>query len=295
MIFDRFFMTLSHFIAAKILASCCIAGLGILLFMQVTTFGQDGDFVARLQKEAIANRKATWGHWGPSPDSYNGWTNHSNRLIPVYVFGDTLKPYINDASIYRDPERLQQLYQRVPERTTNPTANYADQTDVYRLQRNAIQKGKKQVILIVFDGMDWQTTWAAANYVSKRVAYVEGRGTGLVIQDYRGVETDFGYFVTSPHDEGLGPNVDLQILTEEPVQSWGGYNPKLGGETPWAKPADIEYLISRSRACPHAYTDSSSSATSMTAGVKTFNGSVNVMPDLTRWKRLLIGYSGKKG
>lgn len=243
---------------------------------------QAEDFVAELQKKAIADRMAPWGYWGPKPDSYNGWTNHSNRLIPVYVYGASFQQYMKEGSIYRDPERLKALYQRTPESTFNPDADYADQTDIFRLQKQVIQNGKKNVILIVFDGMDWQTTWMAANYASKRVAYTEGRGTGLTMQDYRGVETDYGYVVTSPHDDGEEPDVDRQCLKDEPVDKFGGYNWRLAGSFPWSRAVDVEYPIGRSRVCPHSYTDSSSSATSLTAGVKTFNGSVNVMPNLDK-------------
>ncbi|MEZ6066334.1 MAG: alkaline phosphatase [Planctomycetaceae bacterium] len=58
----------------------------------------------------------------------------------------------------------------------------------------------------------------------------------------------------------------------------GGYNAARGGRTPWDVALDLKYLIgqpSTDRGV-HAYTDSSSSATSMTAGIKTYNNGVNV-------------------
>ena len=94
--------------------------------------------------------------------------------------------------------RLAELYGRVPSDTLDPQAAYFDQTDIARLQRAAVAAGKKNVIVIVFDGMDWQTTQAAAIYKSGKVGYREGRGTGLDFLDYRGAATDFGYFVSSP-------------------------------------------------------------------------------------------------
>jgi alkaline phosphatase len=134
-----------------------------------------------------------WGYWGYRPESYSSWTNHSNRLIPVYVFGGTLGSYTGANSIYRDAERLKALYGTEPVHTVNPEALYADQTDVYRLQNEAIASGKKKyVFLVVFDGMDWQTTWAASIYRNRRVAYTEGRGKGLVFKDYNRCQTDFG-------------------------------------------------------------------------------------------------------
>ena len=58
----------------------------------------------------------------------------------------------------------------------------------------------------------------------------------------------------------------------------GGYDASLAGATPWSVPADPGYLIAKpADGNPrHDYTDSSSSASSMTAGLKTFNGGVNV-------------------
>ncbi len=244
------------------------------------------DFIASLQAAAIESKTAVWGHWGVRPQSYSAWTNHSNRLIPVYTFGGSFQPYMGEKSIYRDAAALEKLYGRLPESTVNPAADYADQTDIYRMQRAAIEAGKKYVVLVVFDGMDWQTTWAAAIYAQRGVGYTTGRGRGLVFQDYRNAETDFGYVVTSPHDDGLEGNPDLQQLTEEGVKLYGGYDVRMGGATPWAIPADIDYLIGRSKVTPHAYTDSSSSATSLTAGYKIFNGSVNVTHDLRQVETL---------
>jgi alkaline phosphatase len=254
------------------------------------------DNIAELQVEAFDSKTAKWGHWGAKRNSYSAWTNHSNRLIPVYIFGGSFQPYMGEGSVYRDADRLEKLYGRLPESTLNPKAEYGDQTDVYRLQREAIESGrKKNVILVVFDGMDWWTTWAAATHAKGEVAYKEGRGQGLILQDYRGVETDFGFFVTSPHDEGLEGNVDLQNLTDAPLKQHGGYDSRLAGSTPWAIARDMEYPIGRSKVSPHAYTDSSSSASSMTAGVKIFNGSVNVTHDLTKVETIAHWAQREKG
>lgn len=237
------------------------------------------DSVARLQHVAITALTADWGFWGFRPSSYSSWTNHSNRLIPVYVFGDSFQPYINENSLYRTPEKIEQLYGRMPENTLNPNADYADQTDVYRLQREAIASGrKKYVFLVVFDGMDWQTSWATAIYKSRRIPYTEGRGTGLAFQDYRGCPTDFGYMVTAPLGDEVETDVDAQI-DKKTATKFGGYDARFGGKTPWETESDIEYPIGRNKQSPHAYTDSSSSASSMTAGVKLLNGAINILPD----------------
>jgi alkaline phosphatase len=133
------------------------------------------------------------------------------------------------------------------------------------------------VILFVFDGMDWWTTYAAAVYKQGKVAYRDGRGAGLHLQDYRGAETDFGYMVTSPFIEAVKVDVNKQLVRGLSGLR-GGYDWQLAGATPWSIAVDRRYLIAKSRRRKHAYTDSASSATSMTAGIKTYNDAVNIDP-----------------
>jgi alkaline phosphatase len=234
-----------------------------------------GDHLRELQSAAALTGKAEWGHWGPETDKYTSWTSHSNRLIPVYTFGMKLDTVAGEKSIYRSASRLRELYGYVPRRTVNTSANYFDQTDIYHLQQQAAAAGKKRIILFVFDGMDWWTTWAAAIHQAGEVRYREGRGSGLHFQDYRGAETDFGYMVTSPASGGGNCDVDQQRVVIPGSASLGGYDWNLAGDTPWSRPRDAKYIIGKSRERKHAYTDSASSATSMTAGVKTYNVAVN--------------------
>jgi alkaline phosphatase len=233
------------------------------------------DHLRDLQSAAAMTGKAEWGHWGPDSDKYTSWTSHSNRLIPVYTFGMKLDAVAGENSIYRSASRLRELYGYVPRRTVNTDANYFDQTDIYRLQQQAADAGKKRIILFVFDGMDWWTTWAAAIYRAGEVRYSEGRGSGLHFQDYRGAETDFGYMVTSPASGGGNCDVDDQRVVIPGSASLGGYDWRLAGDTPWSRPSDAKYIIGKSGERKHAYTDSASSATSMTSGVKTYNVAVN--------------------
>jgi hypothetical protein len=108
------------------------------------------DKIAQLQATATVDKIASWGHWGNRPSSYSAWTNHSNRLIPVYVFGDSFAPYMNEGSVYRDAAKLEALYRRMPTNTLRADAPYADQTDVYRLQLSATEeRGKKYVFLVI--------------------------------------------------------------------------------------------------------------------------------------------------
>jgi alkaline phosphatase len=111
------------------------------------------------------------------------------------------------------------------------------------------------------------------------VPYLYGRGSGTHFQSYTaGGTTQFGFFVTSPHNEGTDVDVDAQTVTNPGGTVRGGYDASVGGIAPWSVPVDPGYLITKGAATSpkHAYTDSSSSASSMTAGIKTFNGAINV-------------------
>jgi alkaline phosphatase len=247
----------------------------LLLLFSSTAAAED--HVRTLQSDAVRTGKAAWGNWGPYGLKYSEWLSHSNRLIPVYSYGMKLDDVAGEKSVYRDAERLTALYGYLPRGTLNESAEYFDQTDVYRLQKLAAERGKKRIILFVFDGMDWWTTYAAAIHKCGKVAYKDGRGAGLHFQDYRGTETDFGYMVTSPFIETVKVDVNKQRVTGLSGLR-GGYDWQLAGATPWSIAVDRRYPIAKSQQRKHAYTDSASSATSMTAGIKTYNDAVNVDP-----------------
>jgi alkaline phosphatase len=254
---------------------CVLTVLAVLLASSVCDTANAGDHLRDLQQQAVETRGSDWGYWGADPGTYSTWTSHSNRLIPVYSFGIDLKSVSVENSVYRDPEALKKLYGSLPEETANPDAAHFDQTDIYRLQKQAIAGGAKRVILFVFDGMDWPTTQAAAIYNAQKVAYESGRGTGLHFQDYRGVATDYGWFVSSAWASGAKVDVNKQTVTDL-RKPFGGYSTRIGGATPWAKPLDPQYPIGKSSPIAHCVTDSASSATSMTSGIKSFNGSINI-------------------
>jgi alkaline phosphatase len=234
------------------------------------------DRIRQMQAAAEAIGRASWGHWGDQPERYVAWSNHSNRLIPVYTFGMSLDAVKEKRSVYRDAARLQALYGRLPDATLNAAADYFDQTDVYRLQMMAAEAGKKYIVLLVFDGMDWHTTRTAAIAASGRVGYDAGRGTGFRFQDYRGAPTDFGLCVTSPANDGTTFDPDAQAVKNPGGESPGGYDASRGGSTAWDARADIRYLMGKDRDMPHAVTDSAASATSLCAGIKTYNDAINV-------------------
>ncbi len=276
-------MHLKNQLAIVVIALLTTPSLGLAQDKSVaTSIEADVDVMRELQSQAVREQLAPWGHWGNQPDRFSTWLNHSNRLIPVYTFGITLDGLRSAGSIYADPARLQSLYGVVPEATVNSTAVYFDQTDVYRLQLAAIEAGKRNIILMVFDGMDWQTTRAAAIYRAGNVAYERGRGTGLAFQDERRLKTDFGLIVTSPKYSGAKFDVDAQTVIDPSKPATGGYDPSRGGRDPWHETPRRDYLMGLDRERAHTVTDSAASATSLTAGVKTYNGSINVRADGTQ-------------
>lgn len=249
----------------------------------------EADHLFDLQTAAVKNGKAEFGHWGWDEESYMRWGSHSNRLIPVYTFGTQgagkgidLNSYIDGASVYRSTDGLKALYGEVPEKTLNPKASYMDQTEIFQLQAAALKAGKKHIILVVFDGMDWQTTQAASIAKLNKTAYTEGRGTGLHFQDYAANGTaQFGSMVTSPYADDAKLDPSNQTAEIIPGTSRGGYAFEIAGAQPWDKPLHPEYLMDRETESKvrHAYTDSASSATSMTAGIKTYNAAININKD----------------
>lgn len=240
---------------------------------------ENTDVLRRFQFMSAELERSDWIHWGHRSAVFSNWTTHSNRLIPVYSFGLSLNSIQGERSCYRDPEALKSIYGQLPKSTLNPNAEYFDQTQIYQLQKDAWESGKKNIILMVFDGMDWNTTRAASIYKNKKVLYSKGRGSGLAFLDYQLGNPDFGYCVTSPHDAATEHDVDAQLVTHKVDDLGGGYAWEYGGSTPWDTPRDPIYLQGQRKSIPHPYTDSASSAVSLNAGKKTYNGSINFSPD----------------
>lgn len=275
---------------------CCILAFGVL-FLLFTETSQAEDWLRDLQERAVQSGHCDAVHWGPDAAKYSTWTNHSNRLIPVYTFGTDgegrgidLESYTGPESIYRDGRRLARLYQGNMDDSVNPDAEYLDQTNIYDLQLAALEAGKKHIFLVVFDGMDWQTTQAASIARLGRVAYTEGRGQGMHFQEYDADGTSqYGWMVTSPQRSKA--QVDVNTQTVRPSGGLpGGYSQLVAGPYPWSMPTDMKYLVAESDGgmLRHAYTDSASSATSMTCGIKTYNGAIGVGP--TGEPRLTIAH-----
>src|SRR5262249_42310364 len=130
--------------------------------------GFGSDPLRDLQTAAIDQNKSPAAHWGTEPDNYTAWGTHSNRLIPVYTYGTRgggpgvdLDSYLGAKSVYRREEGIRGIFGKLPTNTLNPDADYMDETELAALQRAALAAGKKHIFLVIFDGMDWQTTRAA--------------------------------------------------------------------------------------------------------------------------------------
>jgi alkaline phosphatase len=262
-------------------------GFGVLI--STINVSAAADHLRDLQTAAINKGQSPVAHWGVDPKNYKEWGTHSNRLIPIYTFGTRgassgvdLESYTGRNSVYRSEARLKDIYGRLPNNTLNPNAEYCDQTDLAKLQRAAFKAGKKHVILMVFDGMDWQTTRMTAIYNERRVTYSEGRGTGTHFQNYSANgTTQFGFMCVAPHNDGTDTDVDTQTIENPGGKYPGGYNAAKGGPFPWSLPtSDIYYLTGRAPGGKsrgeHPFPDSANTAQAMTSGVKSYNNSINV-------------------
>jgi alkaline phosphatase len=261
------------------------------------------DRLRDLQEKAVATkaektaRTYHFGSQGPI-GVFSNHTSHSNRLIPVYIFGRKadLGSVTGKNSRYRTAEGVRPLYGAVPENTVNPEAEYADQSDLFKVQKDAVGRGAKYVFTVWFDGMDWDATRAAAIVKAGRVAYSEGKGTGLAFQDYdANGSAQFGYVVTSPTHDKNTPDLDAQTVTIPSTSLLGGYDAQIAGPNPWT-PGPLAakapgYLKGQSADARdkagmaavgrvlHAYTDSSQSAGEFATGFKAYNNGVNVTDD----------------
>ena len=277
-LFDAF----SSYLNDSMIARCFLVATLVFAFTSNVCAQQDTtDTIRSLQFQAIETGKATWGHWGDTKKDYMDWATHSNRLVPVYSFGVKLDSVQGKNSIYRSEEKLIELYGFLPQETLNPTATYFDQTDICKLNRAAFKQAtKKNIILLVFDGMDWDTAHAAAVYRNQSERSIRGWDTGLAFLDYdKAVESDRGSCVTAPHNSDTKVDVTRQVLKVQGSERLGGYCAKYGGPTAWSMPPSDSYLKGDWKALPHPWTDSAASATSLNTGAKTFNGSINIAPD----------------
>jgi alkaline phosphatase len=248
---------------------------------------------------SAATRETRVYHFGSQgPGSvFSNHTSHTNRLVPVYGFGRKLdlKSIMGPNSRYRDPDKIKQIYGALPANTCNPQACYADQSDLYRVQKEAIARGAKHVFIVWFDGLDWPTTQAAAIVKSGKV-YASGEGTGLLFQDYAAAgSAQFGFVVTSPtHDRSIH-DVDAQAVSIPADSLGGGYDAEIAGPDPWtpgplaarapgylkgqsADETDRAGVLAVGRVL-HAYTDSSQSAAEIVSGVKSYNSGLNITDD----------------
>jgi alkaline phosphatase len=285
------------------IARLFLAAAALLIGTTKCAFARgDHDRLKVLQNEYVLNaskkipRAYHFGSQGPG-DVFSNHTSHTNRLIPVYTFGSKvrLRTVTGENSRYRDPEKIKELYGALPQNTANPQADYADQSDMYRVQKEAIARGAKHLFIVWFDGLDWPTTQAAA-IAKTGVVYNEGKGSGLLFQDYTaGGTAQYGFVVTSPTHDQNRVDIDAQAVVIPPTSLLGGYDARIAGATPWtlgplgstargylkgqsASPSDLAG-VKAAGGILHAYTDSSQSAAEFASGVKSYNNGVNITDD----------------
>ncbi len=246
--------------------------------------------------QSASEKKPRVYHFGSQgPGSvFSNHMSHTNRMVGVYIYGRKadLGSVMGKNSRYRDAEKIKAAYGVLPANTLNPEAVYADQSDLYRVQKDAIARGAKYVFIIWFDGLDWPTTQAAAVVRSGKI-YTEGKGSGLFYQDYTADgSAQYGFVVTSPTRDQSTRDVDRQLVTIPSSSLSGGYDVQLAGPNPWtpgllaheapgyfkgqsANKLDRAGVQAVGRVM-HAYTDSSQSAAELVSGVKSYNSGLNV-------------------
>src|SRR5205823_2204178 len=126
--------------------------------------------------------------------------------------------------------------------------------------------------------------------------YTEGKGSGLIFQDYTADGTaQYGYVVTSPTHDKNAPDLDAQTVVIPAESLGGGYDARFAGANPWtigplglkapgylkgqsATPAE-RAAVEAAGGVLHAYTDSSTSAAEVVSGRKAYNNGINVTDD----------------
>jgi alkaline phosphatase len=276
--------------------------IALVSFTTLNATAAEPDRLKELQTAYVANAKQNVRrayHFGSQQpgDVFSNHRSHSNRMVPVYLFGKkaNLGSVTGVNSRYRDPDKIRTLYGTVPANTVNPDAEYADQSDLYRVQKDAIAAGAKYLFIVWFDGLDWPTTQAAAIAKTGRV-YREGKGFGLVFQDYEADGTaQYGFVVTSPTHDRNQPDVDAQTVVIPTGSHGGGYDARIAGPNPWSlgplgskapgylkgqsASADDKAGVVSVGGALHAYTDSSQSAAEIVSGIKSYNNGLNVTDD----------------
>ena len=187
-------------------------------------------------KAQKADRAYHFGSQG-AKNVFSNHTSHSNRLVPVYVFGTKadLKSVTGKNSRYRDASKIKELFGgQLPEHTLNPEAEYADQSDLYRVQKDMVDRDAKYIFTVWFDGLDWPTTRAAALAKTGK-DYAEGPGSGLIFQDYDKTPMQYGYVVTTPTHDRNDVDVDQQKVTIPKDSLMGGYDARSPAPRPGAR------------------------------------------------------------
>lgn len=243
------------------------------------------DPMRALQEDAIrsyASKKSrpfSFG-WHGLDGVFSTHQNHSNRPVPAVVLGAkaSMDTITGKASPYRKSSALAKIYgARIP-RTVHARHVYGDQTQLYGLLKNAVERGAKRVVVLLMDGADWHVYAGAAAATGRKV-------------DTKGYEHDLAFFRYRPPGHGSDrPLRSVGAVVTSPLGSMPpGFNLELGGQYPWS-PQSGTYLAGDFRLggydakTIHAVTDSASSATSISTGRKTLNARIG----MDRARRALV-------
>ena len=166
---------------------------------------------------------------------FSNHASHTNRLVPVYVFGRKadLGSVTGENSRYRDAEKIRAAYGVVPENTVNPGPSTPTRATSTGCRRTRSPEGPSTCSSSGSTASTGPPPRPRPSSSSGKV-YTEGKGSGLFFQDYTADgSAQYGFVVTSPtHDKSIR-DVDRQLVTIPPDSLGGGYDARIAGPNPW--------------------------------------------------------------
>ena len=122
----------------------------------------------------------------------------------------------------------------LPENTVNPGAVYADQSDLYSGSEGGRRRGASSTCSSSGSTASTGRPRRPRPSVKTGKVYTEGKGSGLIFQDYdAGGTAQYGFVVTSPTHDQNRPDVDTQTIVIPATSVGGGYDARIAGPNPW--------------------------------------------------------------
>ena len=161
-----------------------------------------------------STRPYHFGSQGPG-DVFSNHASHTNRLVPVYVFGRKadLGAVTGKNSLYRDPAKIKALYGVPPREHRQPRGRVRRPERPLPGPDATPSRGGSSTCSS--SGSTASTGRPPRPPRSSRPGkvYTAGKGSGLIFQDYTADgSAQFGYFVTSPTHDKNTPDVDAQTV-----------------------------------------------------------------------------------